>query len=81
MNTNIAKLNTPESVKERLRPLVCDFCKTYTLFDTSQPWLSCKVCKRCYTCLRLRSERCELCSKWVRDENLDRHRPDPRGIL
>ena len=73
MNTNIAKLNTPESVKERLRPLVCDFCKTYTLFDTSQPWLSCKVCKRCYTCLRLRSERCELCSKWVRSEyDLDR---------
>lgn len=48
---------------DRLRPLDCDYCKKITIFSCGA-WLHCTVCKRCYTCLALRTEKCELCVKY-----------------
>lgn len=49
-----------EEELEVVRPLDCDYCQKKTLFRCGA-WLHCTVCKRCFTCLTLRSAKCKAC--------------------
>lgn len=63
----------PETSQERMRVMWCDFCNIFTKFDTGRAWFHCDTCKRCYTCVKRRAERCEACINWEKqDEILER---------
>jgi hypothetical protein len=59
-----------EGQKERLRILFCDFCCLYTKFDAGIGWFHCSVCKKCYTCLKTRVNKCTECTNWDKQDKV-----------
>lgn len=53
-----------EPVEVRMRALWCDFCEEYRMFDAGNGWFHCSTCKKCFTCLNPRTEKCQKCIEW-----------------